>query len=63
MDALTTCPPGEVDVHALAPVKSHHDDFGSEASTFDVKLDAITLRIAHGSTAGAAAAFNPAPMT
>ena len=62
MDALTTCPPPcRVDVHALAPVTSHHDDFGSEASTFDVKLEAIALRIAHGSTAGVAAAFSPAP--
>jgi hypothetical protein len=50
-----------VDVHALAPVTSHHDNFGSEASTFDVKLEAIALRIAHGSAAGAAAAFSPAP--
>ena len=50
-----------VDVDALAPVTSHHDDFGSEARTFDVKLEAIALRIADGRTAGAAAAFSPAP--
>lgn len=50
-----------VDVHALPPATSHHDDFGGEACTFNVKLEPIALCIADGRAAGAAAAFGPAP--
>ena len=49
-----------VDGHALAPVARHHDEIGSEARTFDVKLQAIALRIADSCTANTARAFGPA---
>lgn len=49
-----------VDIHALSPVTSQHYDIGSEASTFDVKLQTIALRIADGCPAGATASLRPA---
>jgi len=49
-----------VDIHALSPVARHHDEIGGESATFDVKLEAIALRIADRRAAGAAAALGPA---
>jgi molybdopterin-guanine dinucleotide biosynthesis protein len=45
----------------LPSVTRHHDNFGGEASAFDVQLETVTLRVADGCSAGAAAAFSPAP--
>jgi hypothetical protein len=44
----------------LALVARHHDNAGSKARAFDVKLKAVTLRIANGCAPHAARAFGPA---
>src|SRR5215510_4136275 len=49
-----------VDVHALPPVARHHDEFGGEAGTLDVKLKPVAARIADRRAARASCALGPA---
>ena len=49
-----------VDINALSLVASQHYNVGGEASTFDVKLEAIALRVADGCPAGATTSLRPA---
>ncbi|MGB6351872.1 MAG: hypothetical protein WBG10_17785 [Pseudolabrys sp.] len=43
----------------MALVARHHDNAGSKARAFDVKLKAVTVRITNGCASHAARAFGP----
>jgi|SRR5262245_56104943 len=49
-----------VDVNALPPVARHHDEFGGEAGTLDVKLKPVAAGIADRGTARAPCPLGPA---
>jgi len=48
-----------VNVDALLAVTRHHDDFGGEASAFNVKLQTVALGVSVCGTPGASAALGP----